>query len=90
MDSSHVSLVSLLLRKEGFGDYEDDSSSSNFRCDRECTLGINLASLGKILKCMNGKDIFTMRYEEESDVVQFVFESPGTFTCMCIMLFLLF
>ena len=36
MDSSHVSLVALSLRKEGF---------ANYRCDREVTLGINFTSL---------------------------------------------
>ena len=33
MDSSHVSLVSMLLRAEGF---------DPFRCDRNLTLGMNL------------------------------------------------
>jgi proliferating cell nuclear antigen len=35
MDSSHVSLVALSLRSEGFRDY---------RCDRDITLGINFGS----------------------------------------------
>ena len=37
-DSSHVSLVALLLRAEGF---------EHFRCDRSTSLGINLGSMGK-------------------------------------------
>ena len=36
MDSSHVSLVALLLRSEGF---------DKFRADRSVALGINLASM---------------------------------------------
>ena len=36
MDSSHVSLVSLQLRSEGF---------DTFRCDRNITMGIKLARL---------------------------------------------
>ena len=36
MDSSHVSLVALLLRADGF---------DHFRCDRNISLGINLGSL---------------------------------------------
>ena len=36
MDSSHVSLVSLTLNADGFEPY---------RCDRNCSLGINLARL---------------------------------------------
>ena len=38
-DSSHVSLVALLLRAEGF---------DHFRCDRNISLGINLSSMGKV------------------------------------------
>ena len=38
MDSSHVSLVSLLLRAEGF---------DPFRCDRNLTLGMNLGRLAR-------------------------------------------
>ena len=39
MDSSHVSLVALLLRADGF---------DHFRCDRNISLGINLGSMGKV------------------------------------------
>lgn len=39
MDSSHVSLVALLLRADGF---------DHFRCDRNISLGINLSSMGKV------------------------------------------
>jgi len=42
MDSSHVSLVALLLRAEGFDPY---------RCDRNLSLGISISSMSKILKC---------------------------------------
>ena len=42
MDSSHVSLIAMMLREEGFDHY---------RCDRNISLGINLATLSKILKC---------------------------------------
>jgi len=38
-DSSHVSLVALLLRADGF---------DHFRCDRNVSLGINLGSMGKV------------------------------------------
>jgi len=38
MDSSHVALVSLMLKSEGF---------ENYRCDRNLSLGINLASMSK-------------------------------------------
>jgi DNA polymerase III sliding clamp (beta) subunit (PCNA family) len=47
MDSSHVSLVALLLRKDGFDSY---------RADRNISLGLNLGSVAKILKCAAGDD----------------------------------
>jgi len=68
MDSSHVSLVALQLRKDGF---------ENFRCDKSTSLGLSLASLTKILKCMNNKDTLTLRGEEDADTISFVFESPN-------------
>jgi proliferating cell nuclear antigen len=41
MDDSHVSLVTMELRADGFNLY---------RCDRTVTLGMSLPSLGKIFK----------------------------------------
>merc|ERR1719204_380334 len=52
MDSSHVSLVSMLLRCEGFDPW---------RCDRSCQLGIHLEHMMKLLKCMASKDSIEMR-----------------------------
>jgi proliferating cell nuclear antigen len=69
MDASHVSLVALALRKEGF---EDDS----FRCDSDMALGINFSSLMKMLKCMGSKDSLRIRAEEAADSALFMFESP--------------
>jgi proliferating cell nuclear antigen len=69
MDSSHVALVALVLKKEGFEEY---------RCDRDVTLGINFASLGKILKCMGTKDRLSIRAQDEGDSALFVFESEDS------------
>eukprot|EP01105_Mastigella_eilhardi_P006533 TRINITY_DN18072_c0_g1_i1.p1 TRINITY_DN18072_c0_g1~~TRINITY_DN18072_c0_g1_i1.p1 ORF type:complete len:263 (-),score=117.41 TRINITY_DN18072_c0_g1_i1:114-902(-) len=66
MDSSHVSLVSLVLRADGF---------EHFRCDRNLRLGINLTNMAKILKCANNDDAVTMRAEDTPDTVSFLFES---------------
>ena len=66
MDNSHVSLVSLNLRAEGF---------ENYRCDRNMSMGMNLASLAKILKCSNNDDIVTIKAQDSADIVTFVFES---------------
>jgi len=66
MDSSHVSLVSLLLRADGF---------EHYRCDRNLSLGINLASMTKILKCASNDDSVTIKAEDSGDTVTFMFES---------------
>ena len=69
MDSSHVSLVSFLLRSDGFDPY---------RCDRNLSLGINMASLSKILKCAGNDDIITIKAEDAGDTVSFIFENAST------------
>ncbi|KAJ0180094.1 hypothetical protein K1T71_004685 [Dendrolimus kikuchii] len=68
MDNSHVSLVSLTLRADGFDKY---------RCDRNISMGMNLASMSKILKCAGDKDTVTMKAQDCADTVTFVFESPN-------------
>ncbi|KAL8569541.1 hypothetical protein ACOMHN_002087 [Nucella lapillus] len=68
MDSSHVSLVSLSLRSDGF---------DTFRCDRNLSMGINLPSMSKILKCAGNDDIITVKAGDSADNVTFVFESPN-------------
>lgn len=67
MDSSHVSLVAFFLRAEGF---------QHYRADRNISLGINLSSMSKILKCSGNDDIITMKAEDNGDNVSFMFESP--------------
>jgi len=67
MDSSHVSLVALQLKSEGFAHY---------RADRSIPLGINLASMSKILKCAGNEDVLTLKAEDNGDNVSFMFESP--------------
>jgi len=68
MDNSHVSLVSLNLRAEGFDKY---------RCDRNLSMGMNLGSLSKILKCAANNDIMTIKAQDNADIVTFVFESTN-------------
>lgn len=67
MDSSHVSLVSLNLNKDGFAHY---------RADRQISLGINLVSMSKILKCAGNDDVVTLKASDQGDNVTFMFESP--------------
>merc|ERR1712216_786999 len=57
MDSSHVALVALTLRAEGFEQY---------RCDRTLSMGMNLANMSKMLKCAGNDDIITMKAEDEA------------------------
>jgi proliferating cell nuclear antigen len=67
MDSSHVALVSIALHAKGF---------EHFKCDRNMSLGINLQSFSKILKCASNEDMITIKAADNADVVEFTFESP--------------
>ena len=68
MDSSHVSLVGLNLKAEGFDHY---------RCDKPTVLGINTATLSKILKCAGNEDVITLKTTEGTDTLTLIFESPN-------------
>ena len=69
MDSSHVALVSLYLKSDGFDPY---------RCDRNISLGLSSSNLSKILKCSSNDDSVTIRASETSDNVSFVFENSNS------------
>ena len=62
MDSSHVALVSLLLRESAF---------SEFKCDRPTFLGINVELLSKILKRCSPQDSLKIRWSSGADTVSF-------------------
>jgi len=68
MDNSHVSLVALNLRADGF---------EKFRCDRNLSMGMNLGSMAKILKCSENNDVVTIKAQDDPDTVTFVFEAPN-------------
>jgi proliferating cell nuclear antigen len=68
MDNSHVSLVYLNLRADGFDRY---------RCDRNLSMGMNMASVAKILKCAGDKDMITLKAQDDPDTLSFMFESPN-------------
>lgn len=65
MDNSHVALVSLSLEKDSFSEY---------RCDRDMTLGMNLASLQKIIKCANNDDNCKLSANEDADTLNLQFQ----------------
>ena len=67
MDTACVSLVHLLLR---------DGAFDHFRCDRPLSLGVNMNSLSKIMKCATPKDSITLKAEDKGDTLSFIFESP--------------
>merc|ERR1712146_593226 len=62
MDSSHVALVSLLLRESAFSD---------FKCDRATSLGMNVDSLGKIFKMCGPNDSLKLKWQNDADTVSF-------------------
>merc|ERR1712113_148353 len=66
MDSSHVALVSLLLRESAF---------SEFKCDRPTSLGMNVDSLGKILKMCGPNDSLKLQWQNDADSVSFQCET---------------
>ncbi|RKF60311.1 Proliferating cell nuclear antigen [Golovinomyces cichoracearum] len=66
MDNSHVALVSMMLKAESFSPY---------RCDRNLALGLNLASLTKVLRAAQGDDILTIKAEDAPDSLNLLFES---------------
>jgi len=66
MDSSHVALVSLLLRESAF---------SEFKCKRPTSLGMNVDSLAKILKICGPNDSLKLKWRAGADIVSFQCES---------------
>ncbi|KAI9502447.1 hypothetical protein GGI25_006439 [Coemansia spiralis] len=69
MDKSHVALSFLHLRDDGFREY---------RCDRSQTLGINLNSFSKILKCAaNDDQVHIKATTDNAETLMVSFESSG-------------
>lgn len=68
MDSSHVALVTLSLHYEGFAEY---------RCDKQMTLGLNIANFSKIMKCGGNDDSIVLRAEEDPSSLQVTFENTS-------------
>merc|ERR1712203_769942 len=66
MDSSHVALVSLMLRESAF---------SKFICDRPHSLGMNVESLSKIMKICGANDQLKLKYLNDADTVSFQCET---------------
>ncbi|KAG8799213.1 proliferating cell nuclear antigen [Serendipita sp. 411] len=69
MDNSHVALVSLKLKSEGFEEY---------RCDRPMTLGVNIASLTKVIKCAKDDDEVTLSATDQADTISLVYNAKAS------------
>ncbi|KAK1218438.1 proliferating cell nuclear antigen [Marasmius sp. AFHP31] len=69
MDNSHVALVAVKLQHQGFKKY---------RCDRPMPLGVNIASLTKVLKCAKDDDLCTLKAADEADVLNLVYEAKNS------------
>merc|ERR1712134_139365 len=66
MDSSHVALVSLLLRESAFAD---------FKCDRPTSLGMNVDSLSKVFKICGPNDSLKLKWQNDADTLNFQCEN---------------
>lgn len=66
MDSAHISLVCLLIEREGFEFY---------RCDNNISMGINLPTLSKMLKCSGNDDTITIKSHDLGETVTITLES---------------
>ena len=70
MDNSHVALVAVHIKEEGF---------ENYRCDRPMPLGVNLTSLTKVLKCAKDDDVCTLKAGgDTTDTLSLVYEARST------------
>lgn len=70
MDASHVALVSMHLNRKYF---------DSFECKTNTTLGVNLGSIQKILKCGDSDDVLTLKTNDESTELKFQFENEGRY-----------
>merc|ERR1711904_729775 len=66
MDSSHVALVSLLLRESAFAD---------FKCDRPTSMGMNVDSLSKVFKICGPNDSLKLKWQNDADTLNFQCEN---------------
>jgi proliferating cell nuclear antigen len=68
MDSSHVALVSLILKEKAFQDY---------KCDRATTLGMNMDAVSKVMKMCNPTDVLKLKAETGADHATFQCENTA-------------
>ena len=64
--------IQVTLRTEGF---------ETFRCDKNLALGVNMDTMGKLMKCAANDDTITLKSEDNGDLLGLVFESKVTDLC---------
>lgn len=74
MDNSHVALVAVDLKADGFATY---------RCDRPIPLGVNLNSLSKVLRCAKDDDICTLKASDDADILNLKYEGKSKTIFRC-------
>lgn len=66
MDNAYIALALLTLRSNGF---------RKFCCDDKLSLGVNLISLAKVLKCANNDDAITIKAQDDAKTMEITIES---------------
>jgi proliferating cell nuclear antigen len=64
MDTSHVALISVNLKAEGF---------ASFNCSSHMTLGINMQNLSKIMKLSGSSDSVTLKANQDASNLLLIF-----------------
>lgn len=66
MDSSHCSMFEIVLKKDWFEDY---------KCDKECFVGVNALILYKIFNTKQENQIIILEYTDENDKLDVCFKN---------------
>ena len=66
MDPTHIALVTLSLKPDGFTQY---------RCDKSFKIGLKLLNLYKILKCSENDDSIVLECDSNLSTLKIIFES---------------
>lgn len=69
MDSNHVALVTLQMHTGAFEQY---------KCQHAVALGVDLSTLGKVLKCANNDDTLTLVHTGDNDVLSLLVEGTNS------------
>jgi proliferating cell nuclear antigen len=69
MDPSRICLLKLVIKKEGFDDFE---------CNKACKIGLNLDDFDKILKRSSSNDSITLEYQEDEQKIRIKMKREGS------------